>query len=161
VALALEGYVVAAAAEELGFTHWRGVACNAFGQQAERTLNPQRRRPAKELQAAPLQVPAGYAVAATTACPTKQGGNRGEVGSVALQQSVARRRSVLAPQMITKSTPVSSRISSSWSGRLKSRTDFLPGRPSTQCVMPYSLANETNAWATFSCLSEMTSPPIF
>jgi hypothetical protein len=46
--------VVAATAQPAGT--WRGVACNAFGRQAERTTQPPfDDNPAKELQATPLQ----------------------------------------------------------------------------------------------------------
>jgi len=61
--------VVAATAQQFGFAYWRGVACNAFGRQAEKGAEPPiDDNPTKELQAAPLQFPADSAVAATTEC---------------------------------------------------------------------------------------------
>jgi hypothetical protein len=62
---------------------------------------------------------------------------------------------------ITRSTPGNSCINRSCSCRLVQLNNRLPGRTKTTWVMPYSRTNETSASATFSCLSEITRPPIF
>ena len=54
---ALEGSVVAATAEELCFTHdWKGVVATPLADRPKGARPPIRDKPAKELQASPLQV---------------------------------------------------------------------------------------------------------